>query len=75
MKIEAKLDDKGHPGSAAPFNAHPAVLERVQAILAHMAAIKKAPLSPDEAIPELSERQQECIEAFARREEIKNLPE
>ena len=59
--------------SSAQFNAPPVVLERAQAMLARMAAIKNAPLSPDEEPPELSERQQKCIEIFAVREEVKNL--
>ena len=59
--------------SPVPFNPPPAVLERAQATLAHMAATKNAPRTPDEEPPELSERQQECVEAFAVREEVKNL--
>ena len=74
VRVQVTIPDE-EVESPAPCNAHPAVLERAQAMLAHMAAIKNAPLSPDEAIPELSEKQQECIEAFALREEIKNLRE
>ena len=65
------LNEEGK--SSAQFNAPPVVLERAQAMLARMAAIKNAPLSPDEEPPELSERQQKCIETFAVREEVKNL--
>ena len=71
VRVQVTVPDE-EVESAAPFNAHPAVLERAQAMLAHMAAIKNAPLSPCEAIPESSEKQQECIEAFAFREGLKN---
>ena len=74
VRVQVTVPDE-EVESPAPFNAPPAVLERAQAMLAHMAAIKNAPLSPDEEPPELGEKQQECIEAFALRDEVKNLRE
>ena len=57
----------------APCNLPREVIERAQAMLARMEEIKKAPLPPDDELPELFEKQLERIEAFGLREEIKGL--
>lgn len=55
------------------FNLPAEVVERAQATLAHMEAIKNAPIPADEALPELTEKQLERLEVFALRDEIKGL--
>jgi predicted DNA-binding antitoxin AbrB/MazE fold protein len=49
------------------------VVERAKAMLAHMEAIKNAPVPADEELPELTEKQLERIAAFALRDQIKGL--
>lgn len=56
-----------------PHNLPRAVIERAQAMLAHMEEIQKAPPPPDDELPELTETQLERMEAFALRDEIKGL--
>jgi hypothetical protein len=42
-------------------------------ILNRLAQIRHSPLPPEDELPELTEKQQERIEAFALREEIKRM--
>ena len=72
VRVQATVPDE-EIESPVPFNAPAAVVERAQTMLAHMGAIKNAPLAPDEGPPELSEKQRERIDAFALRDEIKDL--
>ena len=55
------------------FNLPAEVVECAKATLAHMEAIKNAPIPADEALPELTEKQLERLEVFALRDEIKGL--
>lgn len=55
------------------FNLPAEFVERARATLARMEAIKNAPMPADEALPELTDKQLEHIEAFALRDEIKGL--
>ncbi len=58
---------------AAPPGLPPDVIARAQALRARLAAIMNAPLSPDAALPELTPRMLERLEAFALREEARSL--
>ena len=60
-------------GGAAPPGLPPDVIARAQALRARLDAIMNAPLSPDEALPELTTRTLERLEAFALREEARSL--
>ena len=70
------------PGPAGPdhaFQAHASpevplgVIARAQALRARLDAIMNAPLPPDEALPELTPRMLERLEAFALRDAVKDL--
>lgn len=58
---------------AAPPGLPPDVIARAQALRARLDAIMNAPLRPDEALPELTTRTLERLEAFALREEARSL--
>ena len=57
---------------AAPPGLPPDVIARAQALRARLAAIMNAPLSPDAALPELTPRMLERLEAFALRDAVKD---
>jgi hypothetical protein len=42
-------------------------------MLARMEAIRKAPMPPDEALPEMTDKQRERIEAMELRDEIREM--
>jgi hypothetical protein len=48
------------------------VIARAQALRARLDAIMNAPLSPDAALPELTPRMLERLEAFALRDAVKD---
>jgi len=60
-------------GGAVPPGLPPDVIARAQALRARLAAIMNAPLPPDPALPELTPRALERLEAFALREELRGL--
>jgi len=59
-------------GGAAPPGLPPDVIARAQALRARLDAIMNAPLSPDAALPELTPRMLERLEAFALRDAVKD---
>lgn len=74
VRVEITVPDEEIEGPP-PVDAPAEVVERARAMLARMEAIKNAPASSDEGPNELSEKQQERMEAFALRDEIKGLRE
>lgn len=53
----------------ATYNLPPEVLAHAQAMRDKLDAIRNAPPPPDDELPELTEKQQERIAAFALRED------
>lgn len=65
--------DLAEPQNASPRSLPADLVERAKASLARLEALKNAPLPVAEALPELTEKQLDRIEAAALRDEIKGL--
>jgi hypothetical protein len=73
LRLIVNVPDDEIAPSDNPYNLSPEVIGRANSMLARMAAIRNAPLSPDEDLPEFTQKQLERIEAFGLRDEIKEM--
>ena len=73
LRVMVNVPDNEIDFQASPYNLPLEVIKRAREMLERMEKIRNAPLPPDDEIPELTEKQLERIEAFALRDEIKEL--
>ena len=77
FRVEVEVPDEEVEGCSAPESESSDLPEglsqQAREMLDRLAAIRNAPLPPEDELPELTEKQQERIEAFALREEIKRM--
>jgi len=72
VRVEIPGEELETQGSA---EVPPDVVERARTMLARMEAIKNAPLSAEEDLPELTQKQLDRLDASALRDEIKGMRE
>jgi hypothetical protein len=77
FRVKVEVPDEEIEGASAPESDSSGLPEglgrQAREMLDRFAAIRNAPLPPDIDLPELTSKQEERIEAFALREEIKGM--
>ncbi len=71
VRLVVTVPDEEIEPEANTYNLPPEVLARAQAMLEKYEAIRNAPLSPDEELPEISAKQLERIAAFELRAQMR----
>lgn len=73
LRVMVTIPDEAVESNSIPARIPSEVVKGAREMLARMEAIRKSPMPSDEALPEMTDKQRERIQAMELRDEIRRM--